>query len=786
MNPDRPRRSDSVSSLPREQTSRVLRILENYLSDLEQGRQPDRDTLLAQHPELAEKLGVYLDKLEVLHQAAAGLRPHAAPTEALATSLIAGRGQLGDYRILREVGRGGMGVVYEAEQISLCRRVALKILPFAAALDSKQLQRFRNEAQAAAHLHHTHIVPVYAVGTERGVHYYAMQFIEGQTLAAMIAELRRQAPQPPSRGTLEPATESFAQVPPSDRQSTCAVAAETTTLDHRGPVAKRSTKNPAFFRTVAELGVQAALALEHAHQMGIIHRDIKPANLLLDARVHLWITDFGLARGRGEDGLTLTGDLVGTLRYMSPEQALGKRLPVDHRTDIYSLGVTLYEFLTLRPAYDGRDRQELLHQLTFEEPLPLRRLKAAVPRELETIVQKAMAKEPDDRYATAQELADDLQRFLDHKPILAKKPTLRERLHKWEERHKGVVCAAAGLLLLAVVALGAHSVLIAREKDQTQLYLKEAELQRKEAGWRLKDALRERARADANFRMLRAAATQILHKLRDNRLANVREIDTVRQVLAEELLRFFQGLVHEDSPDAATRLETGLALMLMGNVYRVQGECLQCQEHYEKAIGFFESLVNEFPQDAAYRGELAIGYDMLGRLLADRGMTPGAGAALKQAAIQYRASLERAPTLCILNNFAWFLATCPEKSLRDRAEALEVAKRAISVGTEWGESWNTLGVAFYRNGQYDKAIETLRKSMELRAGGDAFDWFFLAMAYHQKGDKDEAEHWYGRAVRELGQVDAYIYEPIYQYHAEAAALLGKKLPKPKEKWCRFE
>src|SRR4029453_6520441 len=162
-----------------------------------------------------------------------------------------------------------------------------------------------------------------------------------------------------------------------------------------------------YFRSVARLGVQAAEAPDHAHQLGIVHRDVKPANLLVDAGGHLWVTDFGLAQMQKDAGLTMTGDLVGTLRYMSPEQALAQRVVIDHRTDLYSLGATLYELLTLQPTFDGKDRQELLRQIAFEEPRPPRRLNKAVPAELETIVLKALEKNPADRYATAQELADD-------------------------------------------------------------------------------------------------------------------------------------------------------------------------------------------------------------------------------------------------------------------------------------------------------------------------------------------------------------------------------------------
>jgi serine/threonine protein kinase len=285
------------------------------------------------------------------------------------------------------------------------------VLPFAAALDQRQLQRFKVEAQAAAQLHHTHIVPVFTVGVERGVHFYAMQFIEGRSLAEVIRELRH-----------------FDELAPAKTQPG--------SDDPAVPLAPGSSNRTRFFfRAVAELGIQAAEALESAHSLGVIHRDVKPANLLIDARGSLWVTDFGLAQFHAEPGLTITGDLVGTLRYMSPEQALGRRGIIDHRTDIYSLGVTLYELLTLRPAFTDDDRQDLLRQIGDEEPLSSRRLNAAIPRELETIILKAMAKEPGSRYATAQEQADDLRRFLESKPIRARRPGLLDRAVKWSRRH---------------------------------------------------------------------------------------------------------------------------------------------------------------------------------------------------------------------------------------------------------------------------------------------------------------------------------------------------------------
>jgi serine/threonine protein kinase len=298
------RDDDSNGSTPSPDGDPVLEdLIEDCTNRLQAGESIDLDELAARHPEQAERLRQLLPSLRMMAEVgrtAAGPPPAVLPAGGALRPSQSGPFELGDYRVLREIGRGGMGVVYEAIQVSLNRRVALKVLPFAAALDPHQLRRFQIEAQAAAQLHHTSIVPVFSVGCERGVHFYAMQFIEGRTVAALIQE-RREASRP-ADGSARPA---------ADRE---------------------------YIRSVARLGIQAAEALDHAHRQGIIHRDIKPANLLVDDRGGLWVTDFGLARFVNEAGMTVTGDIVGTLRYMSPEQALSSRLVLDHRTDIYSLG----------------------------------------------------------------------------------------------------------------------------------------------------------------------------------------------------------------------------------------------------------------------------------------------------------------------------------------------------------------------------------------------------------------------------------------------------------------
>jgi serine/threonine protein kinase/WD40 repeat protein len=459
MIPPRRTASEAGTNPAAEPNPAVLRILEDYLDQLEQGVPAHPEELLARHPEVADLLQEYLASLQFLHRTALKLRSTDESGDLVHATGGEDLGQLGDYRLIREIGRGGMGVVYEAQQISLNRPVALKVLPFAATLEGKHLQRFKNEAQAAAILHHQNIVPVYGVGCERGVHYYAMQFIEGRTLATMIRELRQ-------LGGLAAADEAELAGQRDDPVT------DTTPKPASAFATESSTHSPAFFRTAARLGVQAAGALDYAHQFGVIHRDIKPANLLVDVRGDLWITDFGLAQVQSDTRLTMTGDLVGTLRYMSPEQALGKRVAFDHRTDIYSLGATLYELLTLEPVFAGQDREELLRQIAFEEPKPPRRIAPEIPAELETIVLKAVAKNPEERYASAKDLSEDLGRFLNDEPIRAKRPTLPQRGRKWARRHQPIVVTAAvalvALFVMALVGSLVSNTLIRHERDQAR------------------------------------------------------------------------------------------------------------------------------------------------------------------------------------------------------------------------------------------------------------------------------------------------------------------------------
>jgi serine/threonine protein kinase len=514
----KPTEAQTASAHPEPEDPRILRIVQAYQAALESGKRPLRSDLLRKFSDIADQLKPYLDALDAMHAIAPlTVLPTSASFETENESL-AGK-PLGDFQIVREIGRGGMGVVYEAVQMSLGRRVALKVLPFAATLDSRQLQRFKIEAQAAASLHHTHIVPVYAVGQERGLHFYAMQLIEGRTLDSLIAELRDQVGM----------QDVF------DNAST--VVARTGTLGNL-----QTCRNRESFRRAAEIAEQVADALDYAHNAGVIHRDIKPTNLLIDARGHVWVTDFGLAQISADSSLTQTGDLLGTLRYMSPEQAAGKHFQVDHRADVYSLGATLYELLTLKPVFTAADRQTLLQQVLHDEPSPPRSVDRAIPVDLETIVLKALAKSPHDRYASAGEMAADLRRFLDERPILARRPTWWERVRKWMRRHPAAVVTAVVFLVFSTSGLSVSTALIWRAREQTREALHAERLRASEA--------------EQRFQLARRSVNALI-QIAEQEISEAPHLMGLRKRMLELALEYYQEFIdlQQNNPSPAAELE---------------------------------------------------------------------------------------------------------------------------------------------------------------------------------------------------------------------------------------
>jgi serine/threonine protein kinase len=715
---------NSLASLPAADPA-LAGLLDEYTAQRQAGRPADPEAFARNHPEHAEALRRLLPVLEVLDDLGGSSGPGAAG------GVPAAPGELGDFRLVREIGRGGMGVVFEAEQISLSRRVAVKVLPFAATLDARQLQRFKNEAQAAAHLHHPNIVPVYGISQDRGIPFFAMQLIDGQSLAEVIRCLRRKAP------------------------------AEATSV---GLARELSHRTNSYVAAVVRLGMQAARALDHAHQQGVIHRDIKPANLLLDKADHLWVADFGLARWRAEPGLSGSGDLVGTLRYMSPEQALAKRALVDHRSDIYALGATLYEALTLEPAFPAAEREVLLRQMAVGQPRPPRRFNAAVSVELETIVLKALAPEPERRYGTALEMAEDLQRLSAAQPVLARRASLGLQLTRWTRRHKPVVATAAIAAVILLLGLGVGFVLLWNARRDTEAALLTARAREAEAQT-------QRQRAEMNFVHALQGASRMLMEL-DPKPPDGAPLEghALHRAIEEKGLQFFRQFIQEDSPDPAVRFESARAYTLMATVYCSRRDVMQAGMMMRKSAALLDNLVELHPDVDAFHKERIWLHYLTGLLFKSLGQMPEARGEYARTAEVCREAARCDPGHEVLNACAWCLLDCPEPIFWDPDLALKLAERAVALEPERAKYWNTLGVARYRMGKWAAAIEALERSVALSEGGDGHDWFFLAMACWEEGNQIRAHAWLEKALRGL-EANPEPPEDLLRYRVEAVKLL---------------
>ncbi len=757
-----------------EQRDRLTELLDGYLSQLEHGLPPAREGLVDANPDLAAPLQAYFQSLDELHDMAAGFqRPAAEQLDERNEETHPPLGddkRLGDFRLLREIGRGGMGVVYEAEQISLGRRVALKVLPFAAVLDSRQIARFKHEAQAAGQLNHPNIVSVFAVGVERGVHYYAMQFIDGQPLDRVISEMRERR-LPASADRTKPYGPSVGGI---------------STL--RSALTSQPAGSSAYIRGVVHLAVDAARALHAAHESGIVHRDIKPSNLLLDGNGKVWVTDFGLARRNTDATLTRTGDIVGTMRYMSPEQAAGQMALVDHRTDIYSLGSTLYELLTLEPAIPGEAGQALLRQIERHDPRPLKQLQPKVPLDLQTVIMKGMAKRRDDRYATADEFADDLQRVLDGKPIVAHPPTLLDRAIRWAQRHREIVVMAGAVCLLAVLGLGTGGFLYFRLKQRNA-----------DNNYTLVDNnFREAQDALASFslryakrlaKLPGAAATR--EDLLRNSLIYMRDFvnhakdkpemrgnlaatyDMIGRLSAElgsneeavvadrEAVAIYRALADEDRGNTECDSRLAVCLNHFGIVLEKAGKTDESREAFLNAIKLQEAIRDRTANKEQVLSDLATTRSNLATLYRDTGNLEGATGEFGQALQIQEPLLAAAPNNAdLLRNLSatlngmgsLYVDAHPEKAIPYYERAAGLLKKAADLGNgdplyrgDLAVTYNNLGRAQSIAGNSADAADSYAKAIEMQTEAvrgvpaKKSNRGFLAIGYNNLG-LEQAKH----------------------------------------------
>ncbi|MFM8273636.1 MAG: protein kinase domain-containing protein [Gemmata sp.] len=727
-------------------------LAEEFADLLRRGGHPSVGAYAAAHPEYAEQLTELLPAVAQMEL----LKRFRGPAEQSLPD------RLGDFRIVRELGRGGMGVVFEAVQESLGRPVALKVLARHAQLDQTQRERFAREAQAAARLHHTNVVPVFAVGEQDGLPYYAMQLIPGAGLHALVRRWRQQVGRDPRDHS-----ETQALTP-----STAPAGAPRARAAPAG-----APDGPAYanWRFVAEVGMRAADALQYAHKQGVLHRDVKPANLILDGE-RVWVTDFGLAKVLNTDALTATGDILGTLQYLAPECLHGT---ADARSDVYGLGATLYELLTLEPPYAADAPAKVIKRVADSDPPAPRALNPAIPRDLETIVLTATAREPAARYASAGELARDLEAFLDDRPITARRQTLASRARRACRRNPAVASliasTAAALALAAVtgwVGYARTTDALGREADRRR----DAEAAKADADRATAEARELSRRLESNLRLSLGAFEQVFEAAGgggqtgfgvpmppptargygkpggpdggppDGTPLPVTDLATDKAAILEAILGFYDEFARQNAGqsglDAPLRFEAAKASRRVceANLWLKRPD--KALPAFKRAVALLEPLAKERPTDEEVRTELALTY-----------LSAPGDAHPDDREFPYRRAAEVAPRGTWLAGSVQFRLGWSREQNKDRpgAEgayrdavnafaAVPAAKRPPNAHLELGFARFRLASVQTERGDYAAARETLERSAdELRpfsfkpgggpGGGRGWLWLtYLALA----------------------------------------------------------
>ena len=631
-------------------------VVDEFASRLRDGQYPSVTEFVERFPDHADELSDLLPAVAMMEQLKVKDNSHINSLEK--QTAMSGLQQLGDFRILREIGHGGMGVVYEAVQESLGRHVALKVLSPTALNSANAVDRFCREAATAGRLHHTNIVPVFGVGEESGLHYYVMQLIHGESLSDVIRSLRISSTNPKLSQRDSQATKTFvrnqrdpksstsnSQVDDDSSVGTSSAASSSDAADppvidrfsiedsasmngvKLSPVDMLSKVNPTdsigqttiigapqvgdnselprdnqaitkrlidefnaknYWHAVAEMGRQVAEALQYAHSLGVWHRDVKPANLLVSAGV-VWLADFGLAKLNDEHDLTQTGDLMGTLRYMSPEQLAGK---CDARSEVYSLGLTLYELATFRYARHGSIKSQIIQQIAEESPPRPSSVNKQIPADLETIILKATALDPKHRYQTAGDLAEDLSRFRRGYPIAARRVGRLEQLFRWTRRNPALATTtiATFVLLITVACLSTWGLLAAREANVA--------LQEEREKF-----VAERQRAEDNVTMAMVAFESLVENVAargvpqslqfeiDEEAGEVpiasSSITQADRELLGQLLKFYQEFAAKNQSSPKVAESTGRAYSRIGDIHRCLGE-------HKKAIVAYNDAAKKY------------------------------------------------------------------------------------------------------------------------------------------------------------------------------------------------
>lgn len=593
-----------------------------------QGECPSIDEYVTRHPEFADEIRSILPTISALEKWKAKQQRTRDGRVTLAGWRLE---QLGDFRIIREIGRGGMGIVYEAEQRSLSRRVAVKVLPRQLLVDVEQLRRFEREAKTAAALHHTNIVPVFGIGHDDGFHFYVMQMIDGIGLDHVLASLKSQVGLDTEESLTQVVRELLSRrdsnasdIPNASLQNTISVQSQSTVTDvvsnrfqplalpKISTIVSTNRRTSSYWTGIAKIGIQIADAVQYAHANNTLHRDIKPSNIVIDSHGVCWVADFGLAKAIEDASISHTGSLAGTLAYMAPEQF---RSHADARSDIYSLGLTLYELVTQQPAYYAIDRAQLLHKIMTSEPLRPRQIQPAIPRDLETILLKAMDREPNRRYQSAAALAEDLHRFLEDSPISARRSGIAER--SWRYCRRNPVVAGLSATALMLVAMVAVSMAIGFANTRAALAAERIQRERAEAATNVAAQVLDR---------LYERFAPAPHTPRDGETDQDYEDKPVLSegaaVVLEDMLVFYDRLVIESGEVSPIyREKIAIAYRRVGDIRHQLGRFDQAVSAYQQSLAIYRELDGSNHQ-AIYSGQIARIYNELGNI-AHRSRKPG-------------------------------------------------------------------------------------------------------------------------------------------------------------------
>jgi serine/threonine protein kinase len=811
------------------------------------------DQACADQPELRQRvdllLGAYDQAGDFLERPVIDL----SPTSSVLSAASQVGQTIGPYKLLQQIGEGGMGTVYMAEQTKpVVRKVALKIIK--PGMDSRRIiARFEAERQALALMDHPNVARILDAGaTDSGRPYFVMELVKGIPIIQYCDQCR---------------------LPPRQR---------------------------------LELFAGVCQAVQHAHQKGIIHRDLKPSNILIadyDDKPVAKVIDFGVAKAVGQQLTEQTvftefGQIIGTIEYMSPEQAKLNQLDIDTRTDIYSLGVLLYELLTGEPPFDRQRLRsaafdEMLRIIREEEPprpstrlgtsaslpsiaanrqLEPKKLATTIAGDLDWIVMRALEKERSRRYQTAGAIADDIDRYLVNQLVEARPPSGAYRLRKFAQRNRSLIFASGLIAVIVLVAAITSTILYLRERianadavaargkaHDEAVRSQELVSQLGNRLWSLGDTLVESGHREEAERIF----TDAVHNF-DKAVADAPDVEYFRQeqAISELKLGQFLGFDHRMA-EAETHLRKSIrgyaalrkthpnnrwyfdeevnCIVVLADAFLSAGQTKEAHETFGQAIDMLraraeagddhaqdrlgglygmgkgvekndlEALkwirraadqgnvvsqnsvgviydqglgVPADPAEAARWYQRAVDQDYnearvwLGHLYAQgRGVPKDA----RRANALYHDAVERfrkdivAKNVHMMNTFAWVLANERDTEVRDPQTAIEMAQKALAVTPKNGDIWNTLGVAQYRAGNFQAAISVQRKSIEMRKGGDAYDFFFLAMALQQSHQPDEARQWYEKGLASMAEKFPRNPELI-RFRAEVAEVLGLPIP----------